>query len=271
MKQRFQLTNGSRKYKLSKDLFSIKQNGLSLVEYFTSMSVIWEELDVMNMLPVINNVTPEITTFLNALEIQKQEARLFQFLNGLDDIYASQRSQILMMNPLLVVEMACSVIQQEKSQRETLKLNMNSGYELTAIYNKTNQSSVSKNVCSKCGRKGHSRDDCWSIVGYPKWHNKHKRIVQTKSNSTSSSGQWQHNKGNKMVNVAQSCDANDSQVLITAKQLEQLIRMLPGKTQSEIKGSIDELESPFSGMIAYNAQYRLIKMDVLWTRVLLII
>ncbi|XP_074333918.1 uncharacterized protein LOC141671546 [Apium graveolens] len=35
LETRFSLTNGSRKYKLSKDLFNFKQNGMKVFDYFT--------------------------------------------------------------------------------------------------------------------------------------------------------------------------------------------------------------------------------------------
>ncbi|XP_074373812.1 uncharacterized protein LOC141714179 [Apium graveolens] len=136
LETRFQVVNGSRKYKLNKDLFNLKQNGSSLVEYYTSLSTVWEELDNMNVLPTFTALNVEIREFLKALDVHKQEARLFQFLNGLDDVYANQRSQILLMQVLPNVEMACSLIQQEESQRNTLKLQDNTGYEIAAMYSK---------------------------------------------------------------------------------------------------------------------------------------
>ena len=117
LERRFSLSDGSRKYKLNKDTYEITQSGGLIGEYYTRMKCVWEELDNLNVFPVIGNVTNEVSVFLTALSKQKEEQRLFQFLNGLDDHYSHQRSQILMITPFPNVENACSLLQQEESQR----------------------------------------------------------------------------------------------------------------------------------------------------------
>ncbi|GJU08548.1 hypothetical protein Tco_1124978 [Tanacetum coccineum] len=98
--------------------------------------------------PFLKNVTLEARIFLNALSSHKEELRLFQFWNGLDEYSSSQRSQILLMNPLPTVESACSLLQQEESQREVVQ-NSSSLMEVTALYSKANL----KYKCSICGFK----------------------------------------------------------------------------------------------------------------------
>lgn len=40
LEKRFSLTNGSRKYKLSRDLYELKQHASSITEYYTSMKAV---------------------------------------------------------------------------------------------------------------------------------------------------------------------------------------------------------------------------------------
>ncbi|XP_021864029.2 uncharacterized protein [Spinacia oleracea] len=130
----FMLSNGSRKYKLNKDLFNLKHNGRKLDEYYTVMSSLWDEIESMNMLPMLTTVAQDVLAVMKAIETQKEEAKLFQFLNDLDDIYNPQRSQLLMHSPLPSVESACAVIQQEETQRDVLVHNGGLDGDTSAMY-----------------------------------------------------------------------------------------------------------------------------------------
>ena len=62
--KRFQVTNGSRKYKINRDLLSLKPYELSLADFFTSISSLWEELEDMSILPAIGEITEDVRVFL---------------------------------------------------------------------------------------------------------------------------------------------------------------------------------------------------------------
>ncbi|XP_074323322.1 uncharacterized protein LOC141660253 [Apium graveolens] len=258
LEKRFQLSNGSRKYKLSKDLYSLKQNGKPLVEYYTNLSALWDELEAMSDLPNISTTTDEVTTLLKAIQVQKNESRLFQFLNGLDEHFGPQRSQLLIFSALPSVEMASSVIQQEESQQDNLQ---NSGEEdISAMFSK-GLAGVNLDkyvVCTVCKRKGHSADKCWTIVGYPKWYNK-------PAGRGNSAGRWNDRGGGRSGNApwtsSVNCVGSDKRespnAVITHQQFEQLLKLIPGNINTQT--TEEDMDTPFSGMITSNAVESLVQ------------
>ncbi|GJS40603.1 serine carboxypeptidase S28 family protein [Tanacetum coccineum] len=190
----FSLNDGSTKYKLNKDTYEITQFGSSIREYYTKMKCVWEELDNINVLPVLAVVTPEILVYLVALNKKKEEQRLFQFLNGLEDHFSHQRSQILMIDPLPSVENACSLLQQEDSQRLLFKSSSN--MESSALLSK----GIVKDKCIICGFKWHPPEKCWEKVGYPSWHSKYKGPQQSRqSRSGQSQGQGRNQNATRIA------------------------------------------------------------------------
>ncbi|XP_071688991.1 uncharacterized protein [Rutidosis leptorrhynchoides] len=131
LEKRFALSSGSRKYKLHKETYSIEQQ--------------------------------DVVALLSAINLQKEEQHLFQFLNGLDDHFSALRSQLLLISPLPSVETACSMLQQEESQRE-----MFNASETTTLYSKLTQKDKEK--CSIFGFRWHPPERCWEKVGYPPWN-----------------------------------------------------------------------------------------------------
>nr|XP_017256491.1 PREDICTED: uncharacterized protein LOC108226048 [Daucus carota subsp. sativus] len=253
LENRFAVTNGSRKYKLTKDLFAVHQDKLSVVDFYTNLSSIWDEIEAMNMLPVLEYPTPEIHKLLDVLNTQKEESKLFYFLNGLNESYSALRSQLLMTNPLPSVEAACSVIQQEEHQREVLKLSCDD--EISAMYSKgvtavSDKSGGDKAVlCTNCHKKGHSVDKCWFKIGFPDWYNKNSKKPGSKFISGGNKRQVQKYSSN---NAIQQNDVrnSDSGVNLTASQLAQLLKLLPRSSKEQ---EIDDEFESFSGMVTCNA------------------
>jgi hypothetical protein len=219
LETRFALSNGSHKYKLNRETYAIMQSGRSISEYYTNMKCVWEELDSMNELPRIVNITPEVAVFIQALNVQKEEQRLFQFLNGLDDHFTSQRSQLLLNSPLPSVETACSLLQQEESQRGVFGNNSHVGIESTALYSKGEV----KDKCNICVFKWHPPEKCWEKIGYPVWHYKYKQGQKGRSVVKN---------GNGNVKRTAAVVENSGHVVFTSKQFEQLMKSLPQFNQN---------------------------------------
>jgi len=120
LERRFCLTNGSRKYSLNRAVDSMKQDGMTIFEYHTRMKCVCKELDSIVDLPQVISINNEIAVSIRALVKQQEQQKLFQFLNGSDEKYSSQRSQMLLLTPLPSVDMACGMLQQDKMQRGVL-------------------------------------------------------------------------------------------------------------------------------------------------------
>ena len=110
LENRFAIANGSQKYQLNRETYSLKQEGSSISEYYTQMKAVWEELEAMSDLPCVVTAAEDVAQFMTSLAKQQAEQRLFQFLNGLDEIYQAQQSQILLMSPLPMVEVICCML-----------------------------------------------------------------------------------------------------------------------------------------------------------------
>lgn len=49
----FAQTRGSKKYRLDREMYELKNHGKSISKYFTTMSTLWEEIEALNYLSTI--------------------------------------------------------------------------------------------------------------------------------------------------------------------------------------------------------------------------
>lgn len=131
----------------------------------------------MEIKPRLGQVSQEVVAYLECLDKQKEDHRLFQFLNALDESYNSHRSQLLLMPELPSVEVACSMLKQEESHREiTQELSID---DASAMYNSKQSETTEK--CSIYGNNWHPKEKCWAVIGYLGWHSKSKKFSQKKA------------------------------------------------------------------------------------------
>ena len=94
---------------------------------------------------------------------------------GLNDSYSNVRAQILMIDPLPLMNRIFSLVIQEERQRGLSSSNhfpyvssSNSAAfgVATSNYN-SNNGKCDKPLCTHCGFLGHTIDKCYKIHGYP--------------------------------------------------------------------------------------------------------
>ncbi|KAL2933560.1 Retrovirus-related Pol polyprotein from transposon RE2 [Bienertia sinuspersici] len=259
LQNRFQLVNGVRKYQVRKQLYETKQNGRSIAEYHTQMSILWEELENMNDLPAITQSSTKTQEFIKVFTRMQEEERLFEFLSGLDESYSPQRSHMLMRAPLPTVDEAHNVLQQEEAQRESMKAVKEEG-ESVVMYSKANPNSSSIPSCTVCGKNGHTKDECWHVKGFPSWikkgggsDNRDRKEYTTERRGGrvfrgNRGGRSGRHGGRYAGNVQQYKDKESGDEVgsnagmrgITAHHIEELIKRLPIPSKAAITGDSDD-------------------------------
>ncbi|KAL0406179.1 UNVERIFIED_CONTAM: Retrovirus-related Pol polyprotein from transposon RE2 [Sesamum latifolium] len=109
-------SNGPMIYQLQREISSMSQNDLSLTAYLTKVTKLWNELNALAPVPKCkcggcscdsNKVIDDLTS----------STQLMQFLMGLHDSFNSERSQILMLDPLPDIEKTFSMVYAVEKQR----------------------------------------------------------------------------------------------------------------------------------------------------------
>ncbi|KAL0373108.1 UNVERIFIED_CONTAM: hypothetical protein Scaly_0992400 [Sesamum calycinum] len=166
------------------DLQLTERNGIDfsrnmdVVSYYTQLTMLWDELECVDP-------TPDCSCSSQRSMADKiASTQLMQFLMGLNDSFDAIRSQILVMDPLPIVDKAYSLVLRVESQRQG-QLNIeditnnatmmvrNTDFRKSVgakSYQKKKTYVDKKNLqCDNCNRLGHSRDTCFKLHGFPDW------------------------------------------------------------------------------------------------------
>jgi hypothetical protein len=124
---------------------------------------------------------------------------------------------MLLMQPLPLVPKAYSMLRQEKKQSDTLKQPGNTPIALNSFRNTSytpphrnntpnnpvpntssdRRSSFRKGIfCAYCKKEGHSKEECYKLLGYPPGHPLHNKYQPPSQRTTS-----QPNRGGRSVNM----------------------------------------------------------------------
>ena len=158
LNQRYEQSSGVVLYQIQQHLYSISQGSESFSIYFTKLTKIWDELRNVQNFPSCSCETgTQIHKFL-------EDQRLIQLLMGLNDSYKILRGQILMMKPLLSISTAYSLIIQEEQQRSVSNNIPNITDSIAMNVSVDHKKQI---VCTHCKKSGHSKSQCYRIIGFP--------------------------------------------------------------------------------------------------------
>ncbi|XP_075670228.1 uncharacterized protein LOC142639996 [Castanea sativa] len=171
----FSQGNGPRIYQLQKDLASFSQGELFVSDYFTSLSILWDEIQNYEPLPLCSCEKCVCHVNERISNLHHKEA-IMQLLMGLNDYFSHIRGQILLMDPIPFVDKVYSLLIKDEKQRSIGQGSSNGPFvESTALAaakamihgSKSFKRGKERPTCSHCGLLGHTVEKCYKIHGYP--------------------------------------------------------------------------------------------------------
>ncbi|XP_075101989.1 uncharacterized protein LOC142177399 [Nicotiana tabacum] len=185
LKERFDKVNTSRVYQLQKTIATITQGTHSVSVYFSKLKYLWDEFDSIVPPPC------DCAISMNFIEFM-QKQKVLKFLMGLNDNYEQARSQILMTSPTPSFNKAYAMLVERESERSVANTStVGEGIDLAALLagkggNYQNYQKPKRNwnvQCDFCHMKGHTKEGCYKIIGYPQdFKNKKKGNTNTAYN-----------------------------------------------------------------------------------------
>ncbi|GJR36780.1 hypothetical protein Tco_1212464 [Tanacetum coccineum] len=156
----------------------------------------WRQYDSLVALPKCSCDTAD------KLKSHNQLIRLMQFLMGLDDVYASVRSNILITDPIPDVQSAFATLSRDESHRNSTVHNVKtsstafvarSNNDWTGNRNNQNKRFNQNRgpntslVCKNCNMTGHIVDRCFELIGYPPGFKRNPKVNNPKSSVNNAS------------------------------------------------------------------------------------
>ncbi|XP_074267204.1 uncharacterized protein LOC141590514 [Silene latifolia] len=189
--ERYGQANAIEVYQLKKDLDAINKSNMSLADYYSKLKVVWETLDSVDPLPQCSCGKLSLCScnLMKSIITRENNAKLIQFLMGLNNGYDTIRTQILSMDPLPTINRVLGMLQNiERQKQVTESVEVLADATAYAAYKSVNTSvknvksagESSKTVkkhyshCNmdnhnldECFREGHKIENCYRLVGFP--------------------------------------------------------------------------------------------------------
>ncbi|XP_028800757.1 uncharacterized protein LOC114756015 [Neltuma alba] len=163
-----------------------------------------------------------------------QQQKLLQFLMGLNDTYAQARSQILLMSPLPMVNQAYAMISEDEAQKTITGSTMHGPIDGIAMVAQSRGRGRGRGrggtilECSHCHKKGHVKEHCYQIIGYPSDF----KGNRAKTNKTGAANQAGLNAKGEGDSEAHS--ANTVITSLTPEQYERLLELLKQDSETAV-------------------------------------
>ncbi|CAL1391749.1 unnamed protein product [Linum trigynum] len=189
LQRRFSKGSAQRAYELRRTISSTRQEKQTVSSFYTHLRSLWDEMQAVEGVAHCSCggcTCGGCSCDLVQKQREKQDiARLFEFLMGLDDAYSVIQSQILGTKPTPTLADAYQMVAAEEQHRHITNARrppIETSAFHTQIARDSNEEQDSPR-CSHCNRKGHLKETCYKLIGFPPGHPKHKPTEDRSGNS----------------------------------------------------------------------------------------
>ena len=152
-------------FTLNQKAFSTKQNGQPLSKFYGELIEIFRELDHRDK--VVMKDPEDVVIYRRSVE----RLRVHIFLAGLDEEFDQVRGEILRKEIIPDSEECYSLIRREDVRQSKLNKKVDSKTSAMIARQQPQRKFVDKSSlhCTHCRKKGHTKEQCFEIIGYPDW------------------------------------------------------------------------------------------------------
>ena len=148
-------------FQIQKAIATMSQGTMSVASYYIKLKALWDDLELYRS-PIVCNQTKEHQN-------EKEEDKLMQFLMGLNDLFKTIRSNVLVMNPLPNVRQAYSLIVQEETQQQ-MNSDPGENFSIAALVQGrfANWKQSKGKTCEHCNKPGHTIENVilWNFIAH---------------------------------------------------------------------------------------------------------
>ncbi|XP_057454807.1 uncharacterized protein LOC130746255 [Lotus japonicus] len=119
LRDRFSQGDLVRIFELHNEISNLKQNSMSVSEYYTELKILLEELEHYRPIPQCRCTVPCRCDVIESVKLFREQDNAIRFLLGLNDSFGVVKSPILMSHPLPSLAKVVSLATQHERQTET--------------------------------------------------------------------------------------------------------------------------------------------------------
>ncbi|XP_071728524.1 uncharacterized protein [Rutidosis leptorrhynchoides] len=127
LKENYEKIDGSITFNLHQKLNSLSQSGSSVTDYYHKLNALWKQFDALVKLPDC------VCTASDDFKAHTDLIKLMKFSMGLDESYASIRSNILLNHPLPSIKSVFATVSREESHRGSFQQSSSSKTQTSAF------------------------------------------------------------------------------------------------------------------------------------------